>query len=81
MCVLCVAQFSLWAVMAAPLLIGSNVLNMSAWDYQTYTNAEVIAIDQDSLGCVTLANVVLHSGVVLELQCAPPNTHVIYTSE
>ncbi len=34
-------QFSLWAVMAAPLLIGSNVLNMSAYDLQTYTNAEV----------------------------------------
>jgi len=43
-------QFSLWAVMAAPLLIGSNVLNMSTYDLQTYTNAEVIAIDQDSLG-------------------------------
>ncbi len=45
-------QFSLWSMMAAPLLIGSNVLNMSAWDYETYTNAEVIAVDQDPLGCV-----------------------------
>ena len=36
--------------MAAPLLIGSNVLNMSAWDYETYTNTEVIAVDQDPLG-------------------------------
>ena len=43
-------QFSLWAIMAAPLLIGSNVLNMSAWDYETYTNTEVIAVDQDPLG-------------------------------
>jgi hypothetical protein len=32
------------------LLIGSNVLNMSAWDFETYTNTEVIAVDQDSLG-------------------------------
>ena len=38
--------------MSAPLLIGSAILNMSDWDYQTYTNAEVIAIDQDTLGYV-----------------------------
>lgn len=43
-------QFTLWSMMAAPLLIGSNILNMSAWDYETYTNAEVIAVDQDPLG-------------------------------
>jgi hypothetical protein len=50
------SQFSLWAIMAAPLLIGSNVLGMSAWDLETYTNTEVIAVDQDSLGycCVFL---------------------------
>jgi hypothetical protein len=35
------SQFSLWSVMAAPLLIGSNILNLSAWDYETYTNREV----------------------------------------
>ena len=27
--------------MAAPLLIGSNILNLSAWDLETYTNVEV----------------------------------------
>lgn len=43
-------QFSLWAVMAAPLLIGSNIPNISDFDLETYTNAEVIAIDQDPLG-------------------------------
>ena len=74
-------QFSLWAIMAAPLLIGSNMLNMSvragfetnihlieqsrlsclcfschhlvatqAFDLETYTNSEVVAIDQDTLG-------------------------------
>ena len=43
-------QFSLWSVMAAPLLIGSSVLNLSSWDLETYTNVEVIAIDQDPLG-------------------------------
>lgn len=43
-------QFSVWAVMAAPLLIGTTLTQMSAWDLETYTNAEVLAIDQDPLG-------------------------------
>jgi len=43
-------QFSLWSVMAAPLLIGSNMLNMSGYDLETYTNTEIIAVDQDPLG-------------------------------
>jgi alpha-galactosidase len=42
-------MFSMWAVMTAPLLIGSNVRNLSAWDLQTYTNTEVIAVNQDRL--------------------------------
>ena len=32
------AQFSLWAVMAAPLMLGVSVANMSPYDIQTYTN-------------------------------------------
>lgn len=43
-------QFSLWAMMAAPLSIGSNILGMSAYDLETYKNTEVIAVDQDVLG-------------------------------
>jgi alpha-galactosidase len=43
-------QFSLWAVMAAPLLIGANPSRMSAFDLQTYANKEVIAVNQDVLG-------------------------------
>ena len=43
-------QFSLWAAMAAPLLIGSNMLGLSSYDLETYTNAEVIAVNQDPLG-------------------------------
>ncbi|CAE7255349.1 putative alpha-galactosidase [Symbiodinium microadriaticum] len=43
-------QFSLWSVMAAPLLLGSSMLSMSSHDLETYTNAEVIAVDQDPLG-------------------------------
>ena len=44
------AQFSTWAMMASPLLISGNVRNMSAFNLQTYSNAEVIAVDQDVLG-------------------------------
>jgi alpha-galactosidase len=43
-------QFSMWAVMAAPLLIGSNLLNMSSYEFETITNTEVIAVDQDPMG-------------------------------
>jgi alpha-galactosidase len=43
-------QFSMWAVMASPLLIGANIFNMSAYTLETYSNAEVIAVDQDPLG-------------------------------
>jgi hypothetical protein len=38
--------------MAAPLIISSDILNLTAWDLETYSNAEVIAVDQDALGCV-----------------------------
>jgi len=43
-------MFSMWSVMAAPLLIGSNIHNLSSWDYETYSNIEVISVDQDDLG-------------------------------
>ena len=44
------AQFSMWAVMASPLIISANIRNMSTMNVETYTNAEVIAVDQDPLG-------------------------------
>jgi alpha-galactosidase len=43
-------QFSLCAIMAAPLMLGTNVRNMNAFDWETYTNREVIAVNQDPLG-------------------------------
>merc|ERR1719473_2160130 len=36
------AQFSLWVVMAAPLILGANVLEMSEYDFETYGNREAI---------------------------------------
>jgi len=44
------AHFSLWAIMAAPLLAGNDLRNMSAATQAILTNAEVIAVDQDPLG-------------------------------
>lgn len=44
------AQFSMWAVMASPLIISANIRNMSKMNIETYTNSEVIAVDQDPLG-------------------------------
>jgi hypothetical protein len=40
------AQFSLWSVMAAPLLIGANLAQLSSYDLETYTNAEVLRVSQ-----------------------------------
>jgi alpha-galactosidase len=44
------SQFSLWAVMAAPLLIGSDLRQASAETLRILRNREVIAVDQDPLG-------------------------------
>ena len=44
------AHFSLWAIMAAPLMAGNDVRTMSAATKTILQNPEVIAIDQDSLG-------------------------------
>jgi alpha-galactosidase len=43
-------QFSLWCIFAAPLLLGNDVTSMSAATLTTISNAEAIAIDQDSAG-------------------------------
>jgi alpha-galactosidase len=44
------SHFSLWAIMAAPLIAGNDLRSMSAATKATLTNAEVIAVDQDALG-------------------------------
>ncbi len=42
------AQFSLWAVLSAPLLLGNNLLlNISQHDLRTYLNEKAIAVNQD----------------------------------
>lgn len=44
------AQFSMWAVLRAPMLLSQSVVNMSAHRLETYSNAEVIAVGQDDMG-------------------------------
>ncbi|MHB1544849.1 MAG: glycoside hydrolase family 27 protein [Gammaproteobacteria bacterium] len=43
-------QFSLWAEMAAPLLISTDVARLSPAALKILSNAAVIAVDQDPLG-------------------------------
>ncbi len=44
------AQFSLWAILAAPLIAGNDLTHMTAATRTILTNREVIAVDQDPLG-------------------------------
>ncbi|MET7702952.1 NPCBM/NEW2 domain-containing protein [Streptomyces sp. NPDC005485] len=43
-------HFSLWAQMAAPLLIGSDLRSVSSATLDVLKNTDVIAVDQDTLG-------------------------------
>lgn len=43
-------HFSMWSVMAAPLLIGSDLRKASAETFEILSNHEVVAVDQDPLG-------------------------------
>ena len=43
-------HFSMWALFSAPLLVGTDVVNMSKETKETLLNKDVIAVDQDPLG-------------------------------
>jgi alpha-galactosidase len=44
------AHFSMWAMLAAPLMAGNDLRSMSAETHAILTNSDVLAIDQDPLG-------------------------------
>jgi alpha-galactosidase len=44
------AHFSMWCMLAAPLISGNDIRNMSKETKEILTNKDVIAVDQDSLG-------------------------------
>ena len=44
------SQFAIWSLMKSPLIVSTNVMNMSADTLEILSRKEVIAINQDSLG-------------------------------
>ena len=44
------SHFSLWALLAAPLIAGNDLRSMRPEIHDILTNKEVIAVDQDALG-------------------------------
>ncbi len=44
------AHFSMWCMLAAPLIAGNDLTNMSQETHDILTNSDAIAINQDSLG-------------------------------
>lgn len=44
------SHFAMWSVMKAPLLLGTDVTNMTSETLATLTNEDVIAVNQDRLG-------------------------------
>lgn len=44
------AHFSIWCMLAAPLIAGNDIRNMSKETKEILTNKEVLAVNQDSLG-------------------------------
>lgn len=44
------AHFSMWCLLAAPLIAGNDLRNMSPETIEILTNKEAIAVNQDSLG-------------------------------
>ncbi|MFJ8857556.1 glycoside hydrolase family 27 protein [Streptomyces sp. NPDC102451] len=74
-------HFSLWAQMAAPLLIGSDIRTASEATLSILENRDVIAVDQDPLG--KQGTVVSSSGglVVMTKQLANGDRSVTLTNE
>jgi alpha-galactosidase len=44
------SQFSMWAMLAAPLMVSEDLVSMSSATQSTVTNREAVAIDQDPAG-------------------------------
>jgi alpha-galactosidase len=63
------AHFSLWAMMAAPLMAGNDLRTMTDDERDILTNPEVIAVNQDPLG--VQGRVVLDRGYGLQVWAKP----------
>lgn len=62
-------HFSLWAMMAAPLMAGNDLRTMTDEIREVLTNVEVIAVDQDPLG--VQGRVVLDRGYGIQVWAKP----------
>ncbi len=62
------AHFSLWAILAAPLIAGNDLRTVSKDVLNILTNKEVIALDQDSLGIQGFSPGTIDS---VEIWCKP----------
>jgi len=70
-------HFSMWAMMAAPLIAGNDLRNMTPDTVEILTNAEVIAIDQDPLG---VQGTPISTSTTLEVwskRLAQPSTYAV----
>lgn len=63
------SHFSLWAMLASPLILGNNVLNIPPWVKQIITNQAVIAVNQDALGAQGFRANITESGDIVEGFC------------
>jgi alpha-galactosidase len=63
------AHFSLWAIMAAPLMAGNDLRTMADDIRAVLTNREVIAVDQDPLG--VQGRVMLDRGYGIQVWAKP----------
>ena len=73
-------HFTLWAMMAAPLIAGNDLRNMDQVTINILTAPEVIAVDQDPLGLQgTLVNGLRHSDglEVWSKTLSGPNTRAV----
>lgn len=62
-------EFSLWAIASAPLIVSTDVRNLSVIQKEILLNKDLIAVQQDPLG--------IAGGLVLNYSCSssnPPNT-------
>ncbi len=61
-------HFSLWCIMAAPLILGNDIRNMRQVTKDIILNKEVIAVDQDSAG---IQGTKIKSSNGLDVWCKP----------
>ncbi|MGO9611060.1 MAG: hypothetical protein ACLPT4_15655, partial [Verrucomicrobiia bacterium] len=69
------SQFAMWCIVAAPLIVSTDLRSISQTTLNILTNAEAIAIDQDSNGVQGVrVSSILSTGGTVEVWCKPVGT-------